>query len=114
MITQANPIGFDPNKLAAVLYRPEDDIDGLLAEFAGDLLRAGERIGGVVQRNAKNPDGGRSDMRMIDLMTSREIALCQDLGAGATSCKLDANRLGRSVASHRARHRGKRQPRHRQ
>src|SRR6266700_1714358 len=39
----------NPNHLAAILYRPEDDVDALLADFASALLRAGERIGGVVQ-----------------------------------------------------------------
>ena len=41
-----NLLDFDPNRLAAINYRPEDDADTLLAGFAADLSRAGERIGG--------------------------------------------------------------------
>jgi len=79
----------DPNHLAAILYRPEDDVDMLLANFASTLLRAGERIGGVVQRNLKDEAGRANGMHVIDLMTGREIPICQPLGRGAMACKLD-------------------------
>ena len=80
----------DPNKLAAILYRPEDDIDTLLADFAGDLLRASEQIGGIVQRNSKDESGRQVGMEVLDLMTGRAISICQPLGRGATACKLDS------------------------
>lgn len=79
----------NPNHLAAILYRPEDDVDGLLADFAGTLLRDGERIGGIVQRNLKDETGRSNGMHVIDLMTGSEISICQPLGSGATACKLD-------------------------
>jgi molybdate transport system ATP-binding protein len=79
----------NPNHLAAILYRPEDDVDALLADFAGALLRDGERVGGVVQRNLKDEAGRSNGMHVIDLLTGREISICQPLGAGATACKLD-------------------------
>ena len=79
----------NPNHLAAILYRPEDDVDGLLADFAGALLRDGERIGGIVQRNLKDETGRSNGMHVIDLMTGGEISICQPLGSGATACKLD-------------------------
>lgn len=76
-----------PN-LAAVLYRREDDIDSILAGFALDQVRAGRRIGGVVQRNGASGDPhGR--MQMIDLMTGRTISICQQLGPESQACKLD-------------------------
>jgi nucleoside-triphosphatase THEP1 len=78
----------NPNHLAAILYRPEDDVDALLADFATALARRGERIGGVVQRNLR--DEGRSNgMHLVDLLTGRQISICQPLGRGATACKLD-------------------------
>jgi nucleoside-triphosphatase THEP1 len=93
----------NPNHLAAILYRPEDDVDALLADFAGTLLRDGARIGGVVQRNLKDQSGRSNGMRVVDLLTSREISICQPLGAGATSCKLDPAGLAEaSVAIARA------------
>ena len=79
----------NPNHLAAILYRPEDDVDTLLADFAGSLLRNGERLGGVVQRNLKDETGRSSGMHVIDLSTGRQISICQPLGSGATACKLD-------------------------
>ncbi len=79
----------NPNHLAAILYRPEDDVDALLAGFASALLRDGERIGGIVQRNLKDAAGRPNGMEVIDLMTGREISICQPLGRGATACKLD-------------------------
>lgn len=81
---------FDPDRLAAVAYRPADDVDTLLADFAGDLLRAGVRVGGVVQRNLKDDRGRQVGMRVIDLMSGREISICQPLGRGASACKLDS------------------------
>jgi molybdate transport system ATP-binding protein len=79
----------DPNKVAAVVYQPENDVDRLLADFAGDLLRTGERVGGIVQQNLKDEGGRRVGMQMIDLSTGRRISICQSLGRGASACKLD-------------------------
>ena len=79
----------NPNHLAAILYRPEDDVDALLADFASALLRNGERVGGIVQRNLKDEAGRPNGMLVIDLMNGREISICQPLGRGATACKLD-------------------------
>ena len=79
----------NPNHLAAILYRPEDDVDALLADFASARLHDGERIGGIVQRNLKDEAGRPNGMLVIDLMTGREISICQPLGRGATACKLD-------------------------
>ena len=79
----------NPNHLAAIIYRPEDDVDTLLADFASAQLRAGERIGGIVQRNLKDEAGRSNGMHVIDLLTGRAISICQPLGAGAMACKLD-------------------------
>jgi molybdate transport system ATP-binding protein len=79
----------NPNHLAAVLYRPEDDIDSLLADFAAALKLHGERLGGIVQRNFKDETGRQYGMEVIDLLTERPISICQPLGSGSTACKLD-------------------------
>jgi molybdate transport system ATP-binding protein len=79
----------NPNHLAAILYRPEDDVDALLADFANTLLHGSERIGGIVQRNLKDEAGRPNGMLVVDLLTGREISICQPLGRGATACKLD-------------------------
>jgi molybdate transport system ATP-binding protein len=77
------------NHLAAILYRPADDVDRLLADFAGALLRDGQRVGGIVQRNLKDETGRSNGMHVVDLMTGGEISICQPLGSGAIACKLD-------------------------
>jgi nucleoside-triphosphatase THEP1 len=86
-------LDLDPNLLAAVIYRAEDDVDTLLSDFAIARLAAGDRLGGIVQRNIKDADGKKIDMRMIDLMSGREIGISQALGQGSQSCKLDSSGL---------------------
>lgn len=87
-------------KLAAVVYRSgEDDIDAIFATFAADLVREGHRIGGIVQHNGKGTCGPQELMRLVDLMTGRTIPLCQALGSGATSCKLDPAGLAEAAVS---------------
>lgn len=96
------PIDFhdiDPNRLAAILYRPQDDVDGLLADFAQNLVRSGERIGGVVQRNVKDGADCQIGMQAVDLMTGAEISICQPLGSGAMACKLDAAGLAEAAVA---------------
>ncbi|WP_433996556.1 DUF2478 domain-containing protein [Bradyrhizobium iriomotense] len=96
------PIDFhdiDPNRVAAILYRSQDDVDALLADFAETLARSGERIGGVVQRNIKDGAGCQVGMQAIDLMTGREISICQPLGSGAMACKLDAAGLAEAAVA---------------
>jgi molybdate transport system ATP-binding protein len=98
----ANIAEIDPNWVAAVLYRSQDDVDTLLADVAESLAREGVRVGGVAQRNLKGASG-KTGMLAIDLMTGREISICQPLGSGAMACKLDAGGLAEaSVAVARA------------
>ncbi|MCG6207441.1 DUF2478 domain-containing protein [Rhodopseudomonas sp. HC1] len=84
-------------RIAAVIYRGDDDVDSLLADFAAERVRAGDRLGGLVQRNVKDATGRRIDMQVIDLMTGAAIGISQTLGGGAGSCKLDAAGLADSA-----------------
>lgn len=87
-------------KLAAIIYRSgEDDVDVLIASFAADLIREGHRIGGVVQYNGRNGCGPHDLMTLIDLMTGRALPICQTLGPGAQSCKLDPSGLADAAVS---------------
>jgi molybdate transport system ATP-binding protein len=95
-----------PLKLAAVIYRPADDVDGLLATFASDLICEGYRIGGIVQKNVKGACGPRALMEVVDLMNGDAIRICQSLGSGAEACRLNpaglaeaATAVGRGVAA---------------
>jgi len=89
----------DPLKLAAVVYRPADDVDGLLASFAQVRLLEGRRIGGIVQRNIRGERGSRERMDVVDLMTGRTIRICQSLGKGAAACKLDPAGLAEAATA---------------
>ncbi|HLG79826.1 MAG TPA: DUF2478 domain-containing protein [Bradyrhizobium sp.] len=98
----ANIAEIDPNRVAAVLYRSQDDVDTLLVEVADGLAREGVRVGGVAQHNLRGANG-KTGMLAVDLMTGREISICQPLGSGAMACKLDAGGLAEaSVAVARA------------
>jgi len=98
----ANIAEIDPNWVAAVLYRSQDDVDTLLVDVADGLAREGVRVGGVAQRNLRDANG-KTGMLAVDLMTGREISICQPLGSGAMACKLDAGGLAEaSVAVARA------------
>ena len=86
-------IDIDPNHVAAVIYQPDDDVDTLLADFARDLVRRGQHVGGVVQVNIKDETGKKSGMSAIDLMSGDQISICQPLGSGSMACKLDSGGL---------------------
>lgn len=94
----ANIAEIDPNWVAAVLYRSQDDVDTLLADVAQSLSRQGVRVGGIVQRNLKGASG-KNGMLALDLMTGREISICQPLGSGAMACKLDAGGLAEAAVA---------------
>ncbi|WP_309143193.1 DUF2478 domain-containing protein [Bradyrhizobium cajani] len=87
----------DPNSVGAILYRPKDDVDGLLADFAQDIAQQGVRIGGIVQRHARS-ENGTHVMLAIDVATGQEISISQPLRSGATSCNLDTNGLAEAAA----------------
>jgi nucleoside-triphosphatase THEP1 len=93
----------DPNlhplKLAAIIYRPADDVDTLLATFASDLICEGNRVGGIVQKNTKGACGSRELMEVIDLMTGSAIRICQSLGSGAGACKLNPAGLAEAATA---------------
>lgn len=88
-----------PLNLAAVVYQPADDVDDLLARFAGDLIRGGHRLGGIVQRNTNGDRGQRERMEVIDLMTGRAVRICQDLGKDAAACKLNPAGLAEAATA---------------
>lgn len=89
----------DPERFAAVIYRPEDDVDTLLTEFALGLQRRGLRLGGIVQVNGKDADGRKADMQALDLSTGQRISLWQALGSGAVSCKLNPAGLAEAAVA---------------
>lgn len=76
--------------LAAILYPPETDIDGLLAGVGRSIAATGARVGGVVQA-ANVP--GCNGLALIDLGGGPIRSISQNLGPLSTSCKLDTSVL---------------------
>jgi hypothetical protein len=78
--------------VAAVVYGADDDPDGVLIDFAGDLRRSGLRAVGVVQAGrscqAESPRLG-----VVMLPGGETVCLVSDPGACGTGCRLDAGRL---------------------
>lgn len=66
----------------AILYRPKDGADRLLAEFAQDIAQQGLRIGGIVQRHSRRANVTHV-MLTIDVATGQEISISQPLSSGA-------------------------------
>jgi len=88
----------DPTCVAAVLYRSEDDVDSLLADFARHLQRSGTPVGGIVQNNLRDQNG-KTGMEVLDLMSGNRISICQPLGSGSMACKLDAGGLAEAATA---------------
>lgn len=72
--------------IAALVHRPEDEAEALLAELADMLLACGRDVRGVVERRVGPGKPGRV---LEDLATGQRYPLFQSLGSGAGACSLD-------------------------
>lgn len=75
--------------LAAILYPPGTEIDGLLVEVARKIAEAGGRVGGVVQGRGADGKG----LALTDLGSGTVRPISQNLGPLSTSCKLDTSAM---------------------
>jgi len=84
----------NPNRFAAIVYDDGDKVDALMTSFARELVEAGVDAQGIVQLP---PEGGGCGpgvlMKLCDVTTGEVIPLCQSLGPGAGSCRLDSSAL---------------------
>jgi hypothetical protein len=86
--------------LAALVYEPHQDPDGLLREFASDLNARGYRAVGLVQLGHHCTDTPKLSAVLVH--TGEELSLLQNLGSCAAGCRLDVGQLldaGAQVAS---------------
>ena len=79
----------DPPRLAAIVFERDEDVDAALAEFVAGARRAGARVAGVLQYRVEARDCECHDVRLADIVSGAEIPIMQDLGAGATGCRVD-------------------------
>ncbi|MFU2486664.1 DUF2478 domain-containing protein [Thauera sp. WH-1] len=93
--------------IAAVVYKPTDNIEALLAEAARTLAARGIKLGGVLQHDIASVPDDPCAMELENLETGESIPLSQDLGSGSVSCRVDPDALARgSIAVRGALSRG--------
>ena len=89
-----------PSPLAALVYDDGQDPDAVLRQFAAELIGRGLRAVGLVQLG--DSGGAARQLSALLVHSGEEMRLFQDLGPGATGCKLDLGQLlaaGSHVAS---------------
>ncbi|RAU21878.1 hypothetical protein CU669_11290 [Paramagnetospirillum kuznetsovii] len=87
--------------IGAVIYAPGQPPEQLLADFAGQLLARGFRIGGLIQHTERAEDGRKTDMRVTELDTGRQISIGQSLGKASKACILDTQALAEASGAMR-------------
>ncbi len=86
-----------PSRLAAIVYKPQDDIDALLAGFAARIQQRGVAVAGLVQITEGDDACTAGDMSLRDVATGRVVSICQDLGPNANACRLDPQGLAQAA-----------------
>ncbi len=82
--------------ILAVPSGPETD--AALARLRDRLLAQGRRLSGVIQTRAPAPDGSKERMVVEEAAQRFTRIISQDLGAGASGCRLDPGALEQVVA----------------
>lgn len=73
------------------------DTDRAMAQLRDRLARQGVRLSGVIQHHTVTPSS-RPQMWLTGACGGFSTQISQDLGPGATGCRLDADALERAVA----------------
>jgi hypothetical protein len=81
----------DVPPLAAIIYDDGHDPDALLRGFAAELSRSGRRVVGLVQLG--HPLANPPQLSALLVHSGHTMRLFQELGPGATGCKLDLGQL---------------------
>lgn len=68
----------------------------LLEKLSQHLQARGHKVGGVLQR--RGTCGPQAPLEAVDLMTGQYTRLCQTLGPGSQSCRLDPRGLAEAAA----------------
>lgn len=86
-------------KLAYVTASGHGELDDLMSTVAADLQANGVRLGGVVKVQQDGPEDDHHCHATLQVLPDGpQIRITQDLGAGATSCRLDPGALANAVA----------------
>ncbi len=77
--------------LAALVYKPQQDPDQVLRDFAANLNAGGYRAVGLVQLGHHCVDG--PELSAVLVHTGQKLQLFQNLGTCSKGCKLDVGQL---------------------
>lgn len=85
-------------KIAHVTATAHGELDALLSGLAADLQAEGVRLGGVVKvQDNDSPDDHHCHATLQVLPDGPQIRITQDLGPGASACRLDPGALANAV-----------------
>ena len=92
--------------LAALIFKDNEAVNGIVSDFAAGLKSRGHRIAGMIQAvDVAQPCDCR-EVFLRDVETGEAISILQDLGSGSQSCRIDtaalaeaAHRVARALAS---------------
>jgi len=91
------------SRIAAIVYGPQEDCDGMLADLAHDWLKDGVKVVGLVQINGREASCETMEMELEAVESGRRFNICQDLGSGsANACRLDPSGLAAAAGALRA------------
>jgi hypothetical protein len=77
----------------ALVYDSGPAVNRWFTGLVAELRRSGKSLAGLIQEDVPQPGRTRCDMVLHELATGRSISISEDLGAGATSCRLSTPRL---------------------
>ncbi len=77
----------------ALVYDSGPAVNRWFAGLVAELHRSDRSLAGLIQEDVPQPGRTRCDMVLHELATGRSISISEDLGAGATSCRLSTPRL---------------------
>lgn len=90
------------NALAgAILYTPGATVERLLADFAFELTGRGWNVGGLVQQTARDENGRKTGMELIEVDTGQRVSIGQGLGRGAlgAACSVDPSAVADTTSA---------------
>ena len=76
------------NRLAAVLFDRDHDVDAAVRAFVAFAREDGARVAGFLQEQARAPGVEPRDVFLRDIETGARISILQNLGPGASGCRI--------------------------
>ena len=83
-------------RIAAIVHADRQAADVVVDTFAGELIAAGRRVHGLVQRRTA---GDKAGTVLVDLASGIAYPLFQKLGSGSQSCSVDTGMMADASAA---------------